>query len=209
VAQATSVIFLRACGPRAELFEKVKRPGLDGHYATAPLMRCSAECPSVCQFFAGLAQVGIAALSKVAARCSIDLSQHHAPLAQSEEQAAGSIPCTEHHFARSFGHEESKPPASSAPVVQSAETRRSDRRWWVFESPSEHQSRVWPNGRGGGFKSRKGSNHRARHAAIAQVAEATAQTRFRAGLWPACGTILRALSSEEERRSYKPKGEIS
>src|SRR5713226_4331649 len=27
-----------------------------------------------------------------------------------------------------------------APVVQSAETRRSDRRWWEFESPPEHHS---------------------------------------------------------------------
>jgi hypothetical protein len=36
VAQATAVI-LRACGLSAELFDKVKRPELDGHHATAPL----------------------------------------------------------------------------------------------------------------------------------------------------------------------------
>src|SRR5215471_5017085 len=93
-----------------------------------------------------------------------------AGLAQSEErppckgQARCSIPCTEHHFARLAHSAErrlgktvagTEARASAAPVVQSAETRRSDRRWWVFESPSEHQSRVQPERRGGGFKFRK------------------------------------------------------
>ena len=48
VAQATAVI-LRACGLSAELFDKVKRPELDGHYAPA---RCAvrSRMPVVCQF---------------------------------------------------------------------------------------------------------------------------------------------------------------
>src|SRR6516225_1498485 len=43
VAQATAVI-LRVCGLSAELFDKVKRPELDGHIRLHRV-RCAAECP--------------------------------------------------------------------------------------------------------------------------------------------------------------------
>jgi len=49
VALATAVI-LRACGLSAELFDKVKRPELDGHIRLPRYAVRAAECPSVCQF---------------------------------------------------------------------------------------------------------------------------------------------------------------
>jgi len=54
VAQATAVI-LRACGFSAELFDKVKRPELDGHIR---LPRCAVlrRMPVRLSIFAGLAQ---------------------------------------------------------------------------------------------------------------------------------------------------------
>ena len=53
VAQATAVI-LRACGLSAELFDKVKRPELDGHIR---LPRCAVRgrMPVRLSIFAGLA----------------------------------------------------------------------------------------------------------------------------------------------------------
>src|SRR5262249_5748622 len=147
--------FLRAYGLSAGLFDKVKRPELDGHYTAAPLCGARQKTRPFVNF-AGLAQSAERPSRKgqpgvrftEPAPCS--LPEEQPPC---RRQAAGSISCTEHHFARgrSFGGAPSwvktepggsKPPASTAPVVQSAETRRSDRRWWVFESPSEHQSRV-------------------------------------------------------------------
>ena len=53
VAQATAVIF--ACGLPAELFDKVKRPELDGHDATAPLCGARQNARPFVNF-AGLAQ---------------------------------------------------------------------------------------------------------------------------------------------------------
>jgi hypothetical protein len=54
VAQATAVI-LHACGLSAELFDKVKRPELDGHIR---LPRCAVRgrMPVRLSIFAGLAQ---------------------------------------------------------------------------------------------------------------------------------------------------------
>ncbi len=54
MAQATAVI-LRACGFLAELFDKVKRPELDGHYATGPLCGARQNAHPFVNF-AGLAQ---------------------------------------------------------------------------------------------------------------------------------------------------------
>jgi hypothetical protein len=82
--------------------------------------------------------------------------QHHAPLAQSGEQppckrqAAGSIPCTEHHFSR-LAHSQSSVLKTEGriEVTKRAPLRESNRQRHVvqidggaFESRSEHQSRV-------------------------------------------------------------------
>ena len=81
MAQAIAVI-LRACGLSAELFDKVKRPELDGQYTAAPLCGARQNARPFVNF-TGLAQ------SEEQPTC--------------KRQAAGSIPCTEHHFAR-FAH---------------------------------------------------------------------------------------------------------
>ena len=62
MAQATAVI-LRACGLSAELFDKVKRPELDGHIR---LPRCAVALPNARPFvnFCWLSSVGRAAPRK-------------------------------------------------------------------------------------------------------------------------------------------------
>ena len=69
VAQATAVIF-RACGLSAELFDKVKRPELDGHSTAAPLCGARQNARPFVNF-AGLAQSAERPSRKGQARCSI------------------------------------------------------------------------------------------------------------------------------------------
>ena len=69
MAQATAVI-LRACGRSAELFDKVKRPELDGHYTAAPLCGAAQNARPFVNF-AGSAQSAERPSRKGQARCSI------------------------------------------------------------------------------------------------------------------------------------------
>jgi hypothetical protein len=82
VAQPTAVM-LRACGLSAEMFDKVKRPELDGHIR---LPRCAVRgrMPVRLSIFAGLAQsTGGPARGKPDVRWTEPASR---PLAQLEEQ---------------------------------------------------------------------------------------------------------------------------
>ena len=150
--------FLRAYGLSAGLFDKVKRPELDGHYTAAPLCGARQKTRPFVNF-AGLAQSAERPSRKGQARCSIHRTSTMLPVSSAGRAAALKAAGCRFDFLHgapfcwlsSFGRAPSwvktepggsKPSASTAPVVQSAETRRSDRRWWVFESPPEHQSRV-------------------------------------------------------------------
>ena len=189
-------------------------------------MRWAAECPSVSQFLLVLAQSAGAAPRKGQTRCSIDQTSPHAPLAQSEEQppckrqAAGSIPCTEHHFAR-FAYSRNVALKSRRRMDRSHQRARSGSP--IGRDPSFRPTVVGVRITLGAPIARvaqrqrqrlqippsRGANPRAHHASIAQLAEATDLNPGQCRIVACLRHHFRALSSEEERRSYKPKGEIS